>query len=100
MKGDVEHIAELVYFKLMDQLIDPNLIPWVEPIFVPGKPCYEGYEEMMEAYRRLRDRLGVVDEDLDCEIMIDGLLRHGGALAEALFRYGVEYGKMQASSVG
>ena len=100
MEDQMKKVAELVYFKLLDQLTDPERVPWVEAIYVPGHPCCEGYEEMLEAYSRLRERLGVNDEDPDCEIMINGLLRHGGALAMEMFRYGVEYGKRQTLSVG
>ena len=32
------------------------------------------YEEMLDAYARLRERLGVEDEDEDVEIIINSLL--------------------------
>ena len=98
MEYRLEKVEDLVFFKLLDQLTDPARVPWVEPIYVPGHPCYEGYEEASDAYRRLRERLGAQDEDPDCETMINGLLQHGGALAMEMFRCGVEYGKRQALS--
>ena len=92
-------VAELVLSKLLDQLSDPEILPQLEPVFVTGHPCYESYEQMLEAYSRLRKRLGVEDEDIDCEIMIDCLLRHGNALAMEMFRYGVEYGKTEGTAL-
>jgi len=94
----VKNIAELVLLKLLDQLSDEEALPCVEPIFVPGHPCCEGYERMLDAYCRLRQRLGVQGEDRDCEIMIDGLLQHGNTIAMEMFRYGVEYGKKEGTT--
>lgn len=95
MDNQVRTVAELVLFKLLDQLSDEEALPWVEPIFVSGHPCCESYERMLDAYSRLRQRIGAKDEDPDCEIMIDGLLQHGSTLAMEMFRYGVEYGKKE-----
>ena len=97
MEDQVKNTAELVLFKLLDQLSDEAALPWVEPVFIPGHPCCEAYERMLDAYCRLRQRLGAQDEDRDCETMIDGLLQHGRILAMEMFRYGVEYGKREGS---
>lgn len=99
MEEQIKSVAELVLDKLLDQLSDEEALPWVDPIFVTGHPCYESYEQMRDAYSRLRQRLGVEDEDVDCEIMIDSLLRHGNALAMEMFRYGVEYGKKEGTAL-
>ena len=54
MDDQVRTVAELVLFKLLDQLSDEEALPWVEPIFVSGHPCCESYERMLDAYSRLR----------------------------------------------
>ena len=86
-------IAETVYESLLGQLIPEFQLPWVENIFVPGHSCYEEYSRMWCAYEHLRDRLGVVDEDKDAEIMIQSLLSYGEIIAMEMFRYGREYQK-------
>ena len=65
-------IAELVYESLTGELIVQ--IKGVPNAFEPGSFCEGKYQEMLDAYARLRDRLGVVDEDTDVEIIIDSLL--------------------------
>ena len=99
MDDRLKPVAELVLSKLLDQLSDPEMLKWVEPIFVTGHPCFESYGQMLDAYSRLQQRLGVENEDIDCEIMIDCLLRHGNALAMEMFRYGVEYGKKEGTAL-
>ena len=64
MDDRLKVVAELVLSKLLDQLSDPEMLPWVEPIFVTGHPCCESYEQMLDAYSRLRQRLGVENEDI------------------------------------
>lgn len=65
-------IAELVYESLIGELVDP--IRDVPNAFEPGSFCEAQYREMLEAYERLRERLGVVDEDADVETIIESLL--------------------------
>lgn len=91
MDKKTECIAQAVFDRLMDLFSDENLLREVEPIFVPGHPCYEEYVRMRDAYGRICRRLGS-EEDPDCEIMIDALLRHGNLLALEMFRYGAKYG--------
>lgn len=66
------NIAELVYESLIGELVDP--VEDVPNAFFPGSYCETRYREMLDAYERLRDRLGVVDEDEDVEVVIDSLL--------------------------
>lgn len=65
-------IVELVYESLIGELVDP--IMYVPNAFAPGSFCEARYREMLEAYERLRVRLGGTDEDEDVEIIIDSLL--------------------------
>lgn len=92
-----EPIEEKVLMTLTGDLKAKYRLPWVEPIFVPGKPCYEAYSRMHDAYERLRDRLGVVDEDGDVEEIIDCMMEYGRLLAMAMFRYGRTYQQMRGT---
>ena len=65
-------IAELVYESLTGELIVP--IRDVPNAFAPGSLCERKYQEMLDAYARVRARLGVLDEDEDVEIIIESLL--------------------------
>ena len=65
-------IGELVYESLIGELVIP--LRNVPNAFEEGSVCERNYQEMLDAYARLRDRLGVVDEDSDVEIIIDSLL--------------------------
>ena len=65
-------IAELIYESLIGELVEP--IRGVPNAFAQGSRCDDGYRQMLEAYERLRERLGVTDEDDDVEIIIDSLL--------------------------
>ena len=87
-------IAEQVYETLLNTLETEHGVAWVEPVFVPGHPCYEVYCEMHRAYEQLRERLGVIDEEADAEKMIDCLLEHGKLLALEMFQYGRIYQRM------
>ena len=84
-------VAEDIYDTLLGNLISEEIIPWVEPIFVPGNPCYEAYTQMHIAYARLRQRLGVTDEDPDVEAMISFLLDYSRCVGLKMFECGMEY---------
>lgn len=81
-------IAETVYDALHDFLLPACQPDWVEPVFVPGHPCYEAYEQMLASYSRLRLRLNTAEEDRDAEEMIDALLKYSKAMALEMFRCG------------
>lgn len=66
------NISEFVYESLIGELVDP--IKNVPNAFEPGSYCETRYRRVLEAYERLRGRLGVADEDPDVEIIIDSLL--------------------------
>ena len=76
-------IVEQVYLSLTGELIDP--IRYVPNAFEQGSYCAERYQEMLDAYERLRERLGVTDEDEDVEIIIDSLLAIQRKLCREMF---------------
>ena len=88
-------IAEQVYQTLTGQLKAQYRVPWVEPVLVPGHPCYEACERMYDAYDRLRVRLGGTGDDCDVEELIDSLPECGELLALKMFAYGRQYQQMQ-----
>ena len=79
-------IGELVYESLIGELVIP--LRNVPNTFEEGSICERNYHEMLDAYARLRDRLGVVDEDADVEIMIDSLLAIQRELSLKMFELG------------
>ena len=76
-------IVEQVYLSLTGELVDP--IRYVPNAFEQGNYCAERYQEMLDAYERLRERLGVTDEDEDVEIIIDSLLAIQRKLCREMF---------------
>ena len=90
----MEKFAQAVYNTMDGQLLPAFRVPGVENLFEPGMPCMENYSEMLAAYARLRQRLGVQgDEDPDCETMIDALLDNEYRMAIAMFLKGYEFGR-------
>ena len=70
-------------------------VPGVENAFDIGCPCFEQYCKMLAAYERLCDRLGVVDEDQDVEIIIQALFDIEETLCMKMFHYGYLFGSSE-----
>ena len=87
--------AEEVYFTLLGEACEP--VSGVENAFVDGSVCDRCYSEMLDAYERLRDRLGVAEEDADVEIIINSLRKITDELCQQMFFYGTLYGKTEKS---
>ena len=79
---------EDVYLTVCGEVHGAYAVPGVENAYATGSPCDLLYEEMSQAYERLRDRLGVIDEDPDVEIIINNLMRIQQILCEKMFFYG------------
>ena len=77
------NISALVYESLIGELVDP--IKDVPNAFEPGSYCETRCRQVLEAYERLRGRLGVADEDPDVEIIIDSLLEIQRKLCMEMF---------------
>ena len=84
-------IAETVYDSLHGFLIPACSLPWVEPVFQPGHPSHDSYEQMLQIKDRIATRL---EEDSDLEAMIDCALAYSKSIALEMFRYGQQYQKM------
>ena len=69
--------------------IQDNVKEYVENEYEEGKPCYELYVGMHDAYERICHRLGKPDtEDRDVEIIINNLLDIGRHLSLKMYDYG------------
>ena len=89
-------IIDDVYYSLQGVLVPEARIPWVKDLFLPGSPCDRAYSHMLDAYERLRNRLGVPDEDGDVETIINSLLEIQQILGYEMFRCGLEYARREA----
>ena len=79
---------EAIYDSLRGLLLPEYAAAGVENAFQEGSLCDTAYKEMLDAYERLLDRLGVKDEDEDVEIIISSLLRIQDHLAQRMFVLG------------
>lgn len=67
-------------------------MPGVEDAFTLGSYCEERYREIWEAYGRIRERLGVEDEDEDMEQVIRAFEDVQQELCLRMYRYGAAFG--------
>lgn len=81
-------LDEMVYLTLVGEVSDPYRFPGVENAYAEGSECDRLYNELADAYDRLRERLGVRDEDDDVELIIGNLLSIQHALCLKMFHYG------------
>ena len=79
---------EDTYLTLCGEIHGEYAVVGVENAFADGSECDRLYAELSEAYERLRDRLGVVDEDADVEVIIGNMLAMQHILCEKMFHYG------------
>ena len=91
----MEEIATRVQESATAVLIPELRLPWVENEMQEGKEFYHNYGAMLDAYERLRERLGVEDADDDVEIIINALLCNEELMSKKMFCYGVAYQKKQ-----
>ena len=82
---------ENIYYTLIGTMQEPFRVPGVENLFAEGGECMNRYSEMLGAYERLCNRLGVIDEDEDVEIIIDALMNIERKVSMKMFEYGMKY---------
>ena len=78
-----------VYDTVTGVLAEAYCVPGVENLFETGKPCDEYYRAMLDAYERLRNRLGCGDDDPDAEIMINAPLSICREVGYEMYRCGM-----------
>lgn len=97
MERTVDERKKLIY-DLMNGSLDfkdnpPEECKYVEDEFSEGKVCERAYTEIMDAYQRLCQRLGVNgDEDDDVEVIIDSYEVIAEYLCMKMFDYGSMFG--------
>ncbi len=87
---DAEKI-EYIYLTLIGQMGEAFCVAGVENLFEEGSECDCAYSQMLDAYARLRDRLGVENEDADVEQIIDALRKIEKIISMKMFEYGVKF---------
>ena len=88
-----EDFAKRVYNTLNGQYIPTFCVPGVENAFAPGEKCMQLYGEVLDAYERLCNRLGVGEEDYDVEVIIDAFLDISEILGLKMYHYGALFGE-------
>ena len=84
-------------YKLIEDIYDSLLgesnapIPGIENAFAVGKPCDQQYQELLEAYDRLRERLDIQNEDRDIEAIISAMLSIQKELCFKMYQYGAMF---------
>ena len=86
-----EELWEQVYTSLTCHISEPWRMPGVINAFADGAKCMRLYGEMRNAYDRLCDRLGVVDEDEDVECVIRCYMEMERELCRLMFEYGQKF---------
>lgn len=79
---------ENIYQTLIGVMNEEYCVAGVENLFVEGSECDCAYDQMLEAYARLRNRLGVQNEDADVEMIIHSLMKIERLVAIKMFEYG------------
>ena len=86
-----EKQIEDIYATLTGLMREEFRVPGVENLFAVGGECMNLYKEMYAAYQRLCDRLGVLDEDEDVEIIISSLMDIEKKVSMKMFEYGMKF---------
>ena len=85
--------AEEVYRTLCGLYSKGLGIPGVENAYAPGEQCMILYGEAYDAYQRICDKLGVVDEDPDMEIIFNNFLEIEEIMGIKMYHYGARFGE-------
>ena len=89
-----EQFDEQVYNTLNGLYLPGWNIPGVENAFAEGTECMQLYIKASDAYERLCDKLGGVDEDRDVEIIFNSFLSICKILGLKMYHYGYLFTKL------
>ena len=88
-----ENKARWAYETMACFVIEGYRMPGVEDAFAEGSYCASRYQEVLDAYERLRERLGAVDEDEDVEKIIGAYEDIQQELCCRMYHYGAQFGE-------
>ena len=86
---------EQVYETLTSHVLEPYRMPGVIDAFAGDAYCMQRYRAMRDAYDRLCDRLGVLDEDEDVVYIIGCYMDIQRELCRLMFQYGQQFQGLQ-----
>ena len=87
-----ESFMERVHTSLRGGYVKEYEVAGVENIFEKEAIGAKLYANAMDAYQRVCDRLGVIDEDDDLEIIVNSLLELEAEMSYRMYRYGAKFG--------
>lgn len=90
----MERFIDRVYESMVGNLPEACRIPEVEDAFAGGKLCEVWYSEVLEAYQRICDKLGVSDE-ADAQIIMRSLMDISKELCYRMYQYGARFGMQE-----
>ena len=85
------YFIEAVYGTLSGELVEECCVPGVDCIFEDGMLCDMRYSDVYAAYERLRQKLGVADDE-DVETIINALMDICHKVGYHMFLYGARFG--------
>lgn len=94
-----ENLMEEVYSTLQGQYSQGNGVPGVENLFGEGAFCMNLYKQVYDANQHLCERLGVIDEDDDVELIISNLMDIERIVSKKMFEYGWKFALEQQETV-
>lgn len=85
----------LLVYNTLNGLYRPDCgVLGVENAFAESTPCTNLYSQAFDAYQRLCDRLGVIDEDEDVQIIFDSLSDICKIMSLEMYRYGATFSQL------
>ena len=89
--------VEDVFYTMCGELQQDSCIPGVEDAFAEGALCDRAYNDLSDAYERLRQRLQVEDEDSDVEQIIHAGMEITRELCFRMYEYGAKFAGRQTN---
>ncbi len=82
---------EKIYNSMLGSADSDDALPWVQNAFAEGSHCAREREELQEACLRIREHLGIWDQDADLDIILDCLESIQKELCFRMFDTGIQY---------
>ena len=95
-----KELMEEIYMTLQGSYTYAGGVQGVENLFEEDACCMKLYAQVYDANQRLCERLGVVDEDDDVEIIISNMMDIERIVSMKMFEYGWKFALQQQMSKG